>query len=330
MSLTRFCLALICVTGLLAIAAATSPRARAMRIDVSGDQLILAGPVMGDEFRPIERILNEDPAINTVILRNSPGGDVLTGYRVGEMFRARDLRTAVSGYCYSSCSRMFLGGKIRVFTGDYPSEYTNVGFHGHYGRDGSLNAALVQHMDLKNWIVKFSDGKADPALVERWINIPVNRGMIHFYYPTLSRDQGAATYFCMGNEPAHSIFACETEPRTALDLGVITSLDIIASNDQSALRAAFPSRPAPSGFASIEDTAKLPLVGDAGRRNYARYLTADPPKAFAISRNGRFWGWASGAFDAMQTALSRCAGSAGSPCMLYAVDADVVWQPTTP
>jgi hypothetical protein len=27
---------------------------------------------------------------------------------------------------------MFLGGRTRSFTDDYPAEYTHIGFHGHY------------------------------------------------------------------------------------------------------------------------------------------------------------------------------------------------------
>jgi hypothetical protein len=230
------------VIAFLVITAAANPRAQAMRIGTSGDQLILSGPVVGDEPGTIARILAENPAITTVILRNSPGGDAPAGYRVGEMLRAKGLRTAVSGYCYSSCSRMFLGGKTRVFTDDYPPEYTNVGFHGHYRNGGRLDAELVRRLGLKDWIVKYSDGKADPALVERWINIPVGRGMMHFYHPTLLRDRGATTFFCQGNEPARSVFACEAEARSALDLGVITSLDVISGNDRSAPRAALPAR----------------------------------------------------------------------------------------
>jgi hypothetical protein len=128
---------------------------------------------------------------------------------------------------------MFLGGRIRVFTSDYPVESTNVGFHGHYDGSRRLDAALVRRLGLKDWIVKYSDGKADPALVERWINIPVSGGMIHFFHPALSRSRGAATFFCLGNEPGRSVFDCQPEARSALDLGIITSLDVIASNDLS-------------------------------------------------------------------------------------------------
>jgi hypothetical protein len=233
---------LVGVAVALTIMAAGSPRAAAMRVETSGDQLILSGPVEGDEPTMVARALAETPSINTVILRNSGGGDAPAGYRVGELIRAKGLRTAVSGYCYSSCSRMFLGGAVRVFSDDYPPEKTNVGFHGHYRNDGRLNSELVRRLGLKDWIVKYSDGKADPALVDRWINIPVGRGMMRFYHPVLLRGRGATTFFCQGTEPSSDVFACEAEPRSALDLGIITSLDVIASNDQPALRATVPAR----------------------------------------------------------------------------------------
>ncbi len=227
---------LVRFAGCLTAALLAIPHARAMTISTLGDQLILAGPVTGTELPQITIVLDENPAITTVILRNSPGGDAVTGYRAGELFRARGLRPAVSGFCFSSCSRMFLGGKVRVFTDDLPPENTNVGFHGHYDRYGRLNAESVQKLGLKDWIIKYSDGHADPALVERWINIPVGRGMMHFYHPTRLHGFGATTFFCRGNEPAHTDFICEREARSALDLGITTALDVITSNDVAAQR----------------------------------------------------------------------------------------------
>jgi hypothetical protein len=110
----------------------------AMDIATVGDQLILSGPVTGDELRRVQDATAASPGVTTVVLRNSPGGDAPAGYGVGEWIRQRGFHTAVSGYCYSSCSRMFLGGTVRQFTDDYPSEFTEVGFHGHYDRDGLL------------------------------------------------------------------------------------------------------------------------------------------------------------------------------------------------
>jgi hypothetical protein len=89
----------------------------AMELKIVGNQIILSGPVVGDEPGKVKEALANSPGIDTVILRNSPGGNAPAGYQVGQLLRERGLRTAVSGYCYSSCSRMFLGGATRYFTG---------------------------------------------------------------------------------------------------------------------------------------------------------------------------------------------------------------------
>jgi len=207
-------------------------RAPAMELKIVGNQLFLSGPVVGDEPGKVREALASSPRINTVILRNSGGGNAPAGYQVGQLLLEHGVRTAVSGYCYSSCSRMFLGGSARYFTDDYLPETNNVGFHGHYDRMGHLNADLVRQYGLRDWIIKYSDGKADPALVERWINIPSSRGMIHFFHPGLVNRAGASTFMCQGDESSGSVFACEPIGKTALDLGIITSLDIVHSADR--------------------------------------------------------------------------------------------------
>jgi hypothetical protein len=210
-----------------------SGAARAMDVVPAGDQLILSGPVIGDDYHRVAALLASRPAIRTIILRDSPGGHAESGYRLGELFRTKGLDTAVSGFCYSSCSRMFLGGRERRFTDDLPAERTQVGFHGHYGRDGRLLVELIRRLGLKAWIIRHSDGKADAALVERWINLPRSAGLIHFFHPALARQHGAATFICQGDERSPAgVFGCEPIDRTALDLGVITSLDIVHGNDR--------------------------------------------------------------------------------------------------
>jgi hypothetical protein len=311
---------------LAALLVGQAPAARAMEIKMTGHQVVLSGPVIGDEFDKVQKILADDPTIDTAILRNSPGGDAPTGYRIGELFRAKGLRTAVSGYCYSSCSRMFLGGMTRYFTDDFPPEYTHVGFHGHYD-DCHLNSEAVERRGLKNWIIKYSDGKADPALVERWINIPLCIGMTHFYHPGLLQRGGVSTFMCQGNEPmAQSVIGCEPIHKTALDLGIVTSLTIVKSEDQAQVRASFPKRPKASGFAAIQDIAKVPLHDDAARQGYKRFLAATLPRAFALSPDGRTWAQNSGGSDAISPALTHCAQLSKQTCKLYAVDDDVVWK----
>jgi hypothetical protein len=207
-------------------------RASGMELKIVGNQIILSGPVVGDEPEKVREAFASSPGIETVILRNSPGGNAPAGYQVGQMLRERGIRTAVSGYCYSSCSRMFLGGSTRYFTDDYLPESNNVGFHGHYDRMGRLDADLVRRYGLREWIIKYSDGKADPALVERWITIPYGRGMIHFFHPGMVKHAGVSTFICQGDESQRSVFACEPIAKTALDLGIITSLDLVHSADR--------------------------------------------------------------------------------------------------
>jgi hypothetical protein len=221
----------------LAILAVIAPgAAAAMDVRVVEDQLILSGPVVDGDQARIERAFKAHPGISTVILRNSPGGHPWTGFRVGEMFRKKGLTTAVSGYCYSSCSRMYLGGVRRIFTDDFPPEATSIGFHGHYKKDGTLDEPLMKKTGLRNWIIRFLDGKADEALVDRWVNIPTSRGLIHFFNPgTVKEAGGASAFFCSGDEPAASSpFGCEPIGRNAVDLGVATSTDVIQSRDRLA------------------------------------------------------------------------------------------------
>jgi hypothetical protein len=142
---------------------------------------------------------------------------------------------------------MFLGGRERSFTDDFPAEQTDVGLHGHYGRDGRLLVQLVRDLGLKAWIVKYADGKADERLVERWINIPRNTGMIHFFHPERVRRDGFSTFMCQGDEKSEKgVFGCEPIDRTALDLGIATSLALVHSNDQPAIRTDRNIRAAPN------------------------------------------------------------------------------------
>ena len=218
---------------LAAVLAFFAHGAGAMSLAVVGDQLIMTGLVARDDRDKAAVLLDAHPEVTTLVLRNSSGGDTALAYVIGEMIRVRGLRTAVSGYCYSACSRLFLGGIQRVFTDDYPAEATAVGLHGHYNAQRTLNRRAVARRGLKQWILRYSDGKGDAALVERWTSIPVSRGLIYFYHPSVAVAKGSATFLCLGTEPEGvRPFGCERIDRTALDVGIATSLERIKSNDQ--------------------------------------------------------------------------------------------------
>lgn len=299
---------------------------QAMDVKVIGNTLIMSGKVKGDEVVAVKDAFAANPNINLAILRNSPGGDAWAGYRVGEWFRDNNVTTAVSGYCISSCSRMFLGGKKRLFTDDYPSEKTYVGFHGHYN-DGKLNEADVYKMGLYRWILKYSDGKADEALVERWTNIKIGSGAAWFLHPDVADKHGASAYFCEGTERGRPL-SCEHLKTNAIERGVATELNRISSPDKDILPHIKRGKDFPSsGYAELNDIEKLPLASAQGIENYKKYIDGRAPKAFAISPSKYHWAWNSGNELSNELALQRCTERSNQKCILYAVDDLVVYKP---
>lgn len=202
----------------------------AMTMDVAGNQIILAGEVVqGDLFR-FTSLLDQNPAVDMVVLRDSPGGHAGSGYDIGATIRARGLKTAVSGYCRSSCSRMFLGGVERYFADDQRVGLTYVAFHGNYEKDGRLQVTAMPR--LQKYIMDYSDGKADAELVRRWTTLPNNKGFIYFFDSArLRRPDGASTFLCSGNEASGSRYEqCEKIGKTGYDLGIYTSTVLIKPN----------------------------------------------------------------------------------------------------
>jgi dienelactone hydrolase len=84
---------------------------------------------------------------------------------------------------------------------------------------------------------------------------------------------------------------------------------------------AIATRPAPSGFADVNDVAKVP-VRPNNVQAYQRWLGQKLPRAFAVSERGGY-GSANGDY-ALGRALGNCRRYGGK-CQLYAVDNDVVW-----
>ncbi len=308
-------------------AALSGGSALAMALASHGNTIILSGPVTGGELVLVKDAFAANPKIDLVVLRNSHGGDAWTGYRVGEFLREAGVTTAVSGYCISSCSRMFLGGKQRVFTNDYPADRTYVGFHGHYNAQGNLDPLSVGKGGLYEWIVKYSDGKADPALVKRWIAIEKNKGAANFFHPDVTAALGHSVFFCDGQQ-AQKPTSCEALGTNALERGVITDERRIASPDQDTLPEKLRARQFPaSGYAALEDAQKLPVDAPAGLEQYQRYLQASLPRAFAVAPGRKHWAWVSGGTDDVNAqALKRCEERAQQACVLYSVDDNVVYK----
>ena len=64
-------------------------KAQCMELKVIENQLILSGKVVAADSERVRDALAAAPWLNTVILRNSPGGDAPAGYRIGELVREK-------------------------------------------------------------------------------------------------------------------------------------------------------------------------------------------------------------------------------------------------
>ena len=302
---------------------------QAMTFSVSGDQLLMSGPVVGEDYAQVKNAFTANPSIKTVILRKSFGGDAWTGYRVGEYFREKGVTTVVSGWCVSSCSRMFLGGVERRFSDDFSPELTYVGFHGHYTGKGALDRTEVIRHGLKNWTLKHAGPNLPQELVESWINFPRNTQSVNFYSTTVASKFGSAIFEC----PEQLVYfdQCKAIKGNAKEFGIVTNEQPIASFDQNELRKAEQNRAGafpPSGHADLLDRTRVPLDLPAGLQNYLRFVQSPLPRAFAVAKSRKHWAWnAGGEEETTSAALRRCQERAGQECTLYAVDNWVVYKP---
>jgi len=151
------------------------PSKTSMGFKLDGTSLTMSGSVRGPECQMLKTIFRERP-IKTIILQDSRGGRASTGYCVGEFIREKNIETIISGYCHSSCSRMWLGGvKRSLYDG------ARVGLHGHYDK-GKLLAYAPKK--LESWIPKMAP-EVNKELLAKWARLPTNKDYYFFYNDVL-------------------------------------------------------------------------------------------------------------------------------------------------
>jgi hypothetical protein len=211
---------------LLILVALMSQQVKAMDVSTHSNVVLMSGDVLNGDLDKLKSQLQTNPQVKTVVLRNSYGGHVATGYAVGELLRQLAMKTVVSGYCISSCSRMFLGGVERQFAEDLSGQLAYIGFHGHYNSSGSLNDELVQKMGLLDWIIKHTDGKADRELVTKWISFRRNTDIVAFFHPSAAFPDKLSVRNCERyTRSSGAPLRCPAINTDALVQGVITTLD---------------------------------------------------------------------------------------------------------
>lgn len=82
---------------------------------------------------------------------------------------------------------------------------------------------------LKQWVIQYSDGKANPDLVEQWVHIPNHHGYAAFYHRDAAILPGTQkVMLCQGTEEKGKRQEQCAKPQLgdALANGIVTTWDI--------------------------------------------------------------------------------------------------------
>ena len=179
-----------------------------MEVTLIDDQILMSGRVDPSDVSKLWEIAAADraaKAIRTVVLRDSPGGDLRTAVQAGDFIRQQGWNTVVSGYCFSGCALMFLGGRQRGFTDDKPPLQTQLGFHGAYHVAAALagtqrfepGTQSVWHTaEARRWIQRGTDGRISQAMLDRFERLAQTDFIHVFDSNRIGRNSQLSVFVC--------------------------------------------------------------------------------------------------------------------------------------
>jgi hypothetical protein len=315
------------LVGFLSIAVVATS-ANAIEVKTIDNQMIVSGSIVKGDGWTFKSAISSNPRVDTVVFRNMPGGLVEEMEVMRSSVTSHKLNTVVSGYCNSACATAFMAGEKRNFAADGPAEYAYLGFHSWYASQGSLKGFATNSIPTNEdlWYVKRSGGKLSRELVQRWMTLGQSGGMAKFFGTPSAGVRTMPSYIC---ETARPIEQCEKLDKSALELGLITSTDLVPVNDQK-----FPAGDPPFWQVSqYEKAAPISKVFDVKRLSAAQknfmneYIKKELPKAIALTADGKSFQSAwhrDGAVMAIFNAVTTCQTRTNSKCRVIAIDGDLV------
>jgi hypothetical protein len=201
----------------LLLAAFAGPAARAMDFHVVDDILVLSGPVVDSDLRRLRDELAAHPPVKLVLLHDSPGGDLWTGYQLANRIRDEGLDTAVSGKCESACALVFLAGRARSFTDGRAPNHTMVGLHGAHAPD--TGRALTEFAPRMAFMIRTMTGRRYPDdLLQRTVYPVDPEDMVYAFHP--------AAY--AADAPGRGVMQCMKQPDAAFRCSMLRGLDALS------------------------------------------------------------------------------------------------------
>lgn len=288
-----------------------SLHAHGMTLEKQGRQLFATGIVGGDDWLNFNQAFT-DPAIDTVVLVNSPGGSLWDGLRISKLIANKGYNTVAAGSCSSACSLLFMGGKERRFSNAFDPGWTYIGIHGaHDGSDGSLQMQANPEMYalLKTAMgAKFNASIVNTALYQ----MDDSNGLM--VVPDNIRNPRAPIFHCKSGQTLPK--DCTPYPDTdALSLGVITHNDLVTLVLPSAFqpstqllgRAQTVLLANPAAY--LEAAAQQHCISARCKDNVNALQSLDDSKALAVRDTGMGVGWSSkqpSIANAVLTAVYSC------------------------
>lgn len=295
--------------------------ARGMTLGVQGLQLFATGPVGGDDLLKFNQAF-ANPAVDTVVLVNSPGGSLWDGLRISKLITDKGYNTVAAGFCNSACAILFMGGKERRFSSAFDPALTYIGIHGAHNID--TGSPLTQANPQIYALLKTAMGEKFNASIVNTALYQMDDRDALLVVPDNIRNPQASTFHCnAGQTPRKD--CTHYKDSDALGLGVITHNDLVTL--------ALPSAFQPSSqllgraqtvlladpVAYLETAAEQHCTSERCKDNIKALQTLDESKALAVRSTGPGMGWSSkkpNIANAVLAAVYGCNHIPGLPVQL--------------
>jgi hypothetical protein len=285
----------------------------AINIFSNNDLVIIFGDVKDGDDRQLQEALS--PAVKFLAFRGLNEGSYDAMKRLARVVKDANVTTVLHGHCGFTCSRVFLAGKQRMFSGEGRPESHYFMPRGAFFADGSSSSQDYAYLN--------SNADIPKHLIREYAQIQ-NRTLMVF--PKNAKfSQGATAYGCEGKT---WVSTCKPfADLTALSMNIVTTDEVFSSlNLKEAKDIATPAK---TEFAKIADAPPIETLGNKCKtETYQDFLKQEKPRAFVVSANNGCY-WSNGlSFRPIKAALDNCKKSnTEAICKVYAVDDDIVFTP---
>jgi hypothetical protein len=302
-------LGLICA---LALVLPTS--SMAINVFSNNDLVILWGDVKDGDERQLQEALT--PNVKYLAFRGLNGGSYDAMKRLSRVVKDANITTVIHGPCSFTCSRIFLAGKERIFSGEGRPESHYFMPSGAFFADGSASS--------QDYVYLNSNSDIPGALIREYAQIQKRTLLV---FPMNAKFSQSATAFGCDGKTYFSAANCTAlKDVNALTMKIITSENVYRSaNLKEAVDTPAPTK---TDFAKISDAPAMETIHNNCRTiDYQDFLKQEKPRAFVVSR-GSCYRTHGSFFRPNQTAMDNCKKVAGPDgCKFYAVDDDIVFSP---